>query len=840
MSEGQRFAAVLVDAGGPAARRPFDYLIPDQLRGEIRAGSLVVVPFGARMLRGIVVALLESSPVPAGQLKPIRQLYRAAVYQDRLAPQLAAWVAERYACSLVEAYRAVLPPAIGGRPTRTWTMGDAEPPEPGHLPTPLEDVYGLLRASGSITVGQVAATLDLATPEALQRISRLVKLGLLMPEALQPSPPVSCGPALYAVATADLEAALARLSRSPRQRELLLWLAEHGRPAAISEAPGSPSGVRAAFNALIERGLVQPAGFAAPAAPGPLAPASLGGPASPLALTAAQQDAVEPILADIAAHRTGQYLLLGVTGSGKTEVYLQVIAAALARGRQALVLVPEIGLTPQALARFESRFPGQVAVLHSRLAAGQRTRAWRELSEGKVSIAIGPRSAVFAPLPDLGVIVVDEEHEGSYKQEDIPRYDAREAARARAALAGVPVILGSATPALESYAAASGHHLSSTSAGVNRSRAPDEGLRLLSLPERIDGRRLPRVDLVDMRAELRQGNRSIFSRQLSAELASCLGRGEQAILFLNRRGLATFVLCRECGYVVRCGSCDVSLVYHGHENTLRCHYCGHSERPPAECPKCHGAKIRYFGTGTQRVEAYVRELLPEARVARLDADVAMRRGLAETTLDSFARREIDVLVGTQIIGKGLDLPGVTLVGVVAADTSLGLPDFRAAERTFGLVTQVAGRAGRGELAGLVVVQSYNPEHYSLRHAVAHDYAGFASEELGYRRELSYPPYSHLCLVRISGEHQGAVESAAKAAGVRARQCSAQRGGRPEVLGPSPAPLYRLQGRYRWNIVLKDIEPLFLAHHATELLDALDRETPPAIRVGVDMDPQAVL
>lgn len=828
-------AAVLVDAGGPASRRPFDYLVPPELCGQVAVGSLVVVPFGRLTLRGLVVGFPET-PSPA-RLRPIQGLYRSAVYADRHAGDLAAFISRRYAASLIEAYRAVLPAAIGGRPVRAWGPGPVDPPPPGSLAPPLEDALDLVRARGSTTARAAAAALGVSPAEALRRLGQLEGAGLVSVEALDRGGPAGRGPPTYqaqAFASDQEEKRLA--ARAPAQYRLWRWLAGQGGPVTLAGYPGPPAAAQRAASALAGRGLVS-VGALPGTAPGWSLVPELGGRPGPPQLTGAQSAAVAAVMSGVAACRPERFLLYGVTGSGKTEVYLQVISGVLAMGRQALVLVPEIALVPQAVTRIAARFPGQVALLHSRMAAGERSRAWRDLAQGRLSVAVGPRSAAFAPLPRLGLVVVDEEQEPSYKQEDIPRYDARVVAGERARLAGVPVLYGSATPTLETMLrTAKGAAMAAATGAV--AKPPDTVL--LELPERIDRRPLPPVSTVDMRQELRQGNRTIFSRKLSEELGAALARREQAILFLNRRGLATFVLCRECGYVAKCPHCEVSLVLHAHDQSLRCHYCGHRERPPAACPRCLGSRIRHFGAGTQRAEAQVREMFPEARVARLDSDTAARRGQAEAILGAFARRELDVLVGTQMVGKGLDLPGVSLVGVVAADTSLALPDFRAAERTFGLITQVAGRTGRGDGSGQVVLQTYNPDHYSLRHAAVHDYDGFARQELDFRFQLGYPPFVHLALVGLSGPDERGVTQAAQEAARLAREAPAQGEGGPLVLGPSPAPLCRLQGRYRWHIVLKDADAVRLAAAAGELLDRLQPRLDAAVRASVDVDPETVL
>ena len=449
-------------------------------------------------------------------------------------------------------------------------------------------------------------------------------------------------------------------------------------------------------------------------------------------LTVEQNAVLERLEDSLDENEPKTTLLHGITGSGKTELYLELIEKVLSANKSAIVLVPEIALTTQMIARFSGRFGNLVALLHSRLSSSERLAEWKRIKSGTARIVVGARSAVFAPVVDLGLIVIDEEHETSYKQEEHPRYHTREIAQWRANENGALLILGSATPSLESYY-----------------KAVNKRYNLLELKERYNGGQLPAVEVVDLRAELTAGNRSMFSRSLQIELTECLARGEQAILFLNRRGYSTFVSCRSCGYVVRCPHCDITLTYHRTNDVLRCHYCGYAQKNLTSCPECTGRYIRFFGTGTQKVEEELRNLLPSARIERLDYDSTTKKGSHEQILDRFREHQADILLGTQMVAKGLDFEKVSLVGVIAADTILGLPDFRAAERTFQLLTQVSGRAGRHQIPGKVIVQTYTPEHYSIRYAQEHDYIGFYREELIHRKQLNYPPYSKLALIGFS-------------------------------------------------------------------------------------------
>jgi primosomal protein N' (replication factor Y) len=519
------------------------------------------------------------------------------------------------------------------------------------------------------------------------------------------------------------------------------------------------------------------------------------------------------------------YLLHGVTGSGKTEIYLRAIQAALSAGKGAIMLVPEISLTPQTIRRLASRFPGKVTVLHSRLSLGERYDAWRRIRAGQFPVVVGSRSALFAPLPSLGLIVLDEEHAEAYKQQGAPRYHAREVALKLAELSAAAVILGSATPDVVSfYRARQGRyrllelprrilgHRRYLEAQRIQYNLPDRG-RLKRLGEEVCYLDLPPVQVVDLRAELRAGNRSIFSRLLQREMARVLDAGEQVILFLNRRGAATFVLCRDCGQALKCRRCEVPLTYHqppGGEEILLCHHCGRREPVPARCPQCASSRIRYFGLGTQRVEAAVQEAFPGVKVLRWDLDTARLKGAHELFLSQFAAGQSQVLVGTQMIAKGLDLPLVTLVGVISADTALHFPDYHAGERTFQLLEQVAGRAGRSPLGGQVIIQTYNPEHYSIQAAARHDYEHFYRQELAFRRQQGYPPFRRLA--RLLYLHRNAQQCEAEAGRMAAllRHTTA-RLGLPEIelIGPAPCFLGRLQGHYRWQLLVRAPDPTLL-------------------------------
>jgi primosomal protein N' (replication factor Y) len=651
----------------------------------------------------------------------------------------------------------------------------------------------------------------------------LVPPGELLRAALPPglnarrgeAAPARRGVEYAAPAPAALEA-VAALARAPAQRAVLEYLLARGRIPVEELRAAFPHG-RPALTALARRGLVLLERETPAARSGVLASTK----GLPAALTGAQAAALDAIAGSFGAF--APFLLLGVTGSGKTEVYLQAIARARAAGKGALVLVPEIALTPQLSGRFRERFGDEVALLHSGLSPAERHAEWGRLRRGDARICVGVRSAIFAPVQDLAVVVVDEEHEPSFKQEDGPAYHARDLAVVRAKLEDAVVILGSATPSLE------------TLDNARRGR-----YRLLELPARIDDRPLPEVELVDLR-KLRGFGRDagpgLLSPRLADGLRATLAAGQQAILFLNRRGYQTLVVCEGCGEEARCTECAVSLTHHARRGILLCHYCGRTEPMTTRCPTCGGVRFG-VGVGTEQVEEAVRSVLPDARVARLDRDAVSTADDTAALLARFARRELDVLVGTQMVTKGHDFPGVTLVGVVVADTGLAMPDFRAAERTFQLLTQVAGRAGRGADPGRVVVQTFNPSTPAISCAALHDYGAFADGELEKRRRFGYPPFARLLAVRIEGSEDGARRTA-EALAAAARPALAGPAGAVAMLGPAPAPIERIRGRHRWQLLFRAPaqRPLFRVHAA---LARAAHRPPGGADIRFDMDPVAML
>jgi len=761
-----------------ALRREFDYLIPDDLRGQVEVGTRVKVPFGHRQVLGCVTALVDESP--HDRLRPLlKVMSRPALITARVL-DLARWIAEYYCCPLEIALRSVLPEAVrreedGWRKQLTvWAL-----PQHGELPilTPRQQqIWTLIEEWRELPLRELQ-TLAETTAATIRKLEDkgLIRIGPRISE------------------------------RDPYAREQIL--------------PTSPLPLNAE-QATALAAILEVLGPVAPAsAPDPPDEPGPGAKADRATATLSPREVVP-------AHdaRRSTFLLHGVTGSGKTEVYLQAIAHSLRQGKGAIVLVPEISLTPQTVERFKARFCSGplrtlVAVLHSHLSAGERHDEWHKIRQGRARIVIGARSAVFAPVEPLGLIIVDEEHEPSYKQEEAPRYHARDVAVVRGQREHAVVVLGSATPSLESY-----HN---TKLGK---------YRLLELPRRADDKQMPVVRVVDLRDEMRaEKGVPIFSRRLRDAIALRLERAEQVMLFLNRRGYSTSLQCPKCGYVAECPNCSVALTYHRADQRLLCHICGHHTPVPRVCPEaaCRNPAIRYAGLGTEKVEDTLAKLFPQARISRMDSDTLKRKEDYRRILGDFRTGKIDILVGTQMIAKGLHFPNVTLVGIVYADQSLHQPDFRAGERTFQLLTQVSGRAGRGEVEGEVVVQTFTPFHPAIQFARRHDFVGYYDQELEMREPLLYPPVSRIALLTLKGRNEDKVRFTADHLRRETERVCA--GVEPLILaGPAPAPLLRAETFYRYQIMLRSPHMRRLSARLSELLAGW---SPPAeVNLTVDIDP----
>ncbi|HEX9035854.1 MAG TPA: primosomal protein N' [Ktedonobacterales bacterium] len=853
--------AVLRLSPGVTGQGLLSYRTSGELADRIAPGCLVSVPLGDRAALGVVWALDASDEVGADMTGQddraiegdatasgvrLRDITGLALPEPALSATqraLAEWIADEYWTPLGVAARLLLPPGLAGaaRSVVRLAPGVADGASDG-LPSDAALTLALLRDQHSIERSRLEETFGAERARDLTRV--LIRRGLatLATEV----PPIHLRPRrerlVRLIAPPDVlenwrQAMRAQLDSAaegrptPRGREsagerILRQLAaldalERARAHwRVEDLRRLARITPASLNELERAGLI--ATETVEVRRDPLAGAEPPR-TQPLSLTSAQREALDAILDPHGPvdERGARVLVLhGITGSGKTEVYLQALAAVIARGQRGLALVPEIALTPQAMARYAGRFPGRVALLHSGLSDAERLSEWRRIRGGEIDIVLGSRSAIFAPIENLGLIVLDEEHEDAYKQERRPSYHAREVATRLGALTGATVVLGSATPSLESWSRATTGAWRLVEMSGRPGAVSESATRRPAEASLRSG--LPLVTVVDLRAELREGNASILSETLRAALDETLARGEQAIMFLNRRGTATSVICRECGYTARCPSCDVSLTYHadaGPGGMLICHYCGRREATPQACPLCWSASIRFFGLGAQRVEATLKRMYPEARVLRWDRDTARTRQEHEELLRIFASRQADILVGTQMIAKGLDLPAVTLVGVISADVALTLPDFRAAERAFQLLTQVAGRAGRAAIPGRVIVQTFNPEHFCIQAAATHDYAAFSTIELAARERYGYPPFRRLVKLLYTSHDRYAAQFEATALSTQLERAIRERGLRDtDVVGPAPAYIERLRGRYRWQIILRGPDPV-------AALRALPTDTP---------------
>ncbi len=787
-----------VSVNSPVAqRRTFSYRIPPGWKLNI--GDAVLVPFGDRVLQGVV---LELSPLPA--VAETRDI--AGIIGPVLTPvqvSLARWISQYYLAPLFDAVALMLPP---GFERKTVTLISATPDADRNIPASLSpeqrQVLKLVQQQGTTTLQELEKRLG--KKKAHTTISPLVRRNLLVRSYELAPVRIKAKQVPYIHSTVNESVAITEADRlrsrgAVKQAALLEFLVRQAAPVPWSETRTKTGVNKAAADALVGKGLASWQQIRARREPIPYPDIV---PSYPLPLTNAQKSAFEVIKSHLLQPpgiSPAVFLLHGITGSGKTEIYLQSLAETVKQGKRGIVLVPEISLTPQTIERFASRFPGRVAVIHSKLSLGEQFDEWQCIENGESDVVIGSRSALFAPQPDLGLIVIDEEHEWTYKQSDqSPRYHTRNTAIKLAELTGAVVILGSATPDIETY-----YH------------AQNGDYQLLQLPERVvpsEGASLPRVEVVDMREELKAGNRSVFSRSLSQATARAVASGEQVILFLNRRGSATLIQCRRCGFVLRCPRCEVALNYHADEDILTCHQCNYRTRLPQSCPQCSSRQLKFLGIGTQKLEKEAGYAFPQARQLRWDSDVTRGKDSHQKILSRFHNGEADMLIGTQMIAKGLHIPLVTVVGVVSADTSLNLPDFRAGERTFQLLSQVAGRAGRGPAGGQVIIQTYHPEHYAIKAAARHDYAAFYNQEISYRRQLQNPPFKQLALLNyVHINNHACQKEAERVKKLLITERDARGIADITFIGPAPAFIQRRRGRYRWQLILRGTNiPAFLS------------------------------
>jgi primosomal protein N' (replication factor Y) len=796
-----------------SAPEPLTYEVPPGLVRFVSPGVRVRVPLRSRHATGLVVALGETGDLPPGTIRPIAEVLDSSPLLPTRLLEIGEFISSYYRCPLGTTLAAMIPARL--------FRADAEeveltPPgaavETGRLPPGQEAILTVLRDAPRLKVPTLLGRAGLTGRSALDAV---VEAGWARLRHTRRDRPPEVEVAAVRLAGLTLDELLERCPRAPRQRAVVEWLAAEGRPALATEVAAATGCSTATLRTMERRGLLERFSQR----PAQRHRWSLASGAERHRLTDEQASAVAAVSEAAAAGGYAPFLLHGVTGSGKTEVYLRCLEAVLAAGRGGIVLVPEIGLTPAASGAIEQRFGRAVAVLHSAQSDGDRWREWLRIRAGEARVVVGPRSALFAPVDRLGLLVVDEEHDGAYKQQEAPRYHARDLALVLGRDAGVPVLLCSATPSAEAAALA------------------QRGLAVkLRLSRRVAGSRLPSVELVDLRrqpAEPGEQGRTLFSGPLKDALAETLARGEQAILLIQRRGWAPVLMCRDCGHRVDCPSCSVAMVVHRRSSDLRCHYCSHHQPLPVSCPACGGQLLDPVGAGTEKVAHHLRLLHPEIRAVILDRDTVRRRDGLEQALGAFASGDAQVLVGTQMVAKGHHFPGVTLTGVISADALLNLPDFRSGERTFQLLTQVAGRAGRGDRPGRVVIQTYYPDHPAVRFACSHEVDAFLDEELVFRRAFAYPPAARLALLRFESQTERGARAAAEAA--------AEAIGRPpegtRVRGPAPSPIERIRGHFRWQVMIsaRNRETL---RGLVELAETA--AVPRGVRRVVDVDPLSTL
>ncbi|TFB23261.1 primosomal protein N' [Filobacillus milosensis] len=796
-------AKVIVDVAASPIDATFDYQIPTHLEEVIQPGIRVIVPFGPRKIMGFVIGLADESEFE--QLKFIEEImdYTPILTQELL--ELSTWLQTETLCYRISALQAMLPAVFKASYDKEVWLIEEE--------TSLPEQLNAVAQGREVFPFSELEQSNISDSEVKRYVkNQLIDIKYIVKgkNRIKKQSFVEHNVDLHIL----MEEAENLSGNAKKQKDILDYFIEHHEPILLKELQSLLNITKAPIDALVKKGLLkieQKEVYRDPFE------GKNNESTTPLTLTNYQKQAITPILNAIDDEQHHTFLLHGVTGSGKTEIYLQSIQRVLDKGEEAIVLVPEIALTPQMVSRFKARFGDEVAVLHSGLSQGEKYDEWRKIHRKEVRVVVGARSAIFAPFENIGIIIIDEEHEQTYKQEDYPKYHAREVAKQRAAHHNCPVVLGSATPTLESFARAS--------KGV---------YHLLELTERVNEQSMPEVEIVDMRQELHQGNRSMFSQALTDQINQRLENNEQVVLMLNRRGYSTFVMCRDCGETINCNHCDISMTYHRKFNKLKCHYCSDERPMPNVCPNCESDAIRFFGTGTQKVEEALNIHFPDARVIRMDVDTTSRKGAHEKLLNQFGNHEADILLGTQMIAKGLDFKNVTLVGVIAADSMLHLPDFRASEKSFQLLTQVSGRAGRHELPGQVVVQTYTPEHYSVQLASQYDYSAFYEKEMEVRRQFQYPPYFYLALINISHDnHVAAIEASKQVATIIAQNTT----GNCQLMGPTPSPMLRIKNRYRYQCMLKYKKREYVDDALKEVLNHFRKEmNQNQLQLTIDFEP----
>ena len=807
------YAEIIVNQKSAKADKPYTYRIPEELAKIIEPGKRVVVPFGRfnKLEIGMVVSI-EDSASSDFKYKNILDVLDKNPLVDTDMIQLAYWMKNEYLCSFSEAIQTVLPPG-DFREIKTY-IKISKFVETEELSKLQRQIMEHIADGKAVIIDELKERLDTAgLMTAIQDLEekQLIELSFDIAQLGKGKTQKFVKPIM------QYNEGLGIIGHRATKQQLLwdeIWGSFEIPVSDLLQKCNTSLSVLKILEArnmveIIEKSIQE----------------------SPIGIDVARYSKIElnssqrKVYSSIEGHPGEAFLIHGITGSGKTEIYLQLVEGMLSKGKDSIILVPEIALTPQTIDRFAGRFGNKVAILHSGLTQTERFDQWRRIKSGEYKIVVGARSAIFAPFNDLGLIVIDEEHENTYKSSINPKYSTYEVAMKRCSMSGSTLVLGTATPSVETYY-----------------RALKGDLKLLEINTRATPMQLPEIQVVDMRKELSEGNRSMVSRLLYEEMKAALGDGRQIIIFLNRRGYSGSIVCRSCGYVSKCDSCEVSMTYHKSNSRLRCHYCGSTKPIPILCPICGSSYIRGFGVGTEKVEEMLNKMFPGKVIVRMDSDAVRNKVDYERILTSMKQGEIDILIGTQMISKGLDFPNVTVVGIIAADITLNLPDFRSPERTFQLTTQVAGRAGRGEWVGKVVLQTYNPEHYSIQFSRNSDYKGFYDEEIKLRKALQYPPFLRMGVITVFGKDNNRVKFAVEKWHLLLKGVIGDNN-EVEILGPHPAPLEKINGNHRYQIVLK-----FGYNIQKQVADALDRvfiEDKERIRqndikVSIDLDPVSIL
>lgn len=823
------FVEVVVDNTSSNTDKFFTYTVPEEYRKDIEIGKKVLVPFGIgnKLIEGMIVNIINDTDIEYKRIKPIKSVFNNDPILSRNLIKLSFWMRDKYFAQYSDVIRSMMPSGTTNKVIELVS-----------LTNDYEDKYSKIKSKNQLKILDYLKNHGEAEVQQIKDITGIININssinlLSNSGIIQVTKKISSEVnkkyekiVQREFCSEDTDKILSKIAKNAiKQIEIINYL-RNVESINLKELMIITNCNLNSLKSLEEKGYISIADVEVKrdAITKEIEPYNKANP------TKDQKNCIDKIYNDYLENGYNKYLIHGVTGSGKTEVYLQLIEKVLKMGKQAIVLVPEISLTPQTVERFAGRFRNNVAVLHSGLSIGERYDEWRKIKEGEVQIVVGARSAIFAPFDNLALIIIDEEHETSYKSSMSPKYNAIEVGEKRCEIEGATLILGSATPSIETYY-----------------KAKQGEYKLLELPDRVNGKEMPRIEIIDMKKELDNGNKSMFSNNLYNSIADNLKAKKQTILFLNRRGFSTFISCRKCGFVVKCKECDISLTYHMAQNILKCHYCGYTLKPPTICPSCKSKYIKYFGTGTQRVEEEVKKLFPQARTARMDVDSTTRKGSHERIFEKMKKGDIDILIGTQMISKGLDFPNVTLVGVIAADITLNIPDFKASERTFQLLTQVGGRAGRGEYAGKVILQTYEPEHYSILTAKSHDYISFFSKEISIRKEFNYPPFTDIINIIISGENEKDTYNISNYIAEEIRKEILKETNNLElkdtVIGPMEAPIYRIKGKYRRQIIIKSSKSdISMITKAIDWVNRKNREENKYknINVSIDINPVSII